>query len=552
MKILAVAVLFVLATLVAPSSGQTATISSATRPMSPGFGVSGLPSFSPYPLPEDLPTNLASGPHSAGEPTIGIPWNTDHLFFQAFSDTYKAVFDDRVREDGKAQVTWTRVSPAFTPINVDPILIADPVSGRIFAGGLAGPCSLLGISDDDGETWTPAGNACSGAQFDHESIGSGHWSTTSPDSAGRAAVYPRATYYCAQLSATSCATSNDGGKTWLPFTEIVGGCGGLHGHIEVSEVTGMAAVPDAGCSAAEGAVAPGSGRVGFGYTTTNGAVWLSRKMPESETGRGFDPAVMFSRESGWLWLGQADNNGIHIALSKDEGQTWETLGNDQPGASEASAWYALNLTYTDPVTGEHLRYGAFSDIEAGDDDRVAFTYLATTNQTAEHPFDSCEEDSDPNVWHYYLSQSFDAGQSWTTTRLWEDPVQVGAIWNGGGGDACRNLLDFADMHIDSAGRIHVGFADGCTKECSDAYFAWRNGTGEAPKGEDSRDAWGTVLRQETGRGLFAKYDVADEIVQPPTQSATDQPDSEAAPGLPALGLLTVVVTVALVLRRRHI
>jgi hypothetical protein len=552
--VLAAAALVLLG-LVAPTSGQggTATISSAQVPTSPAFGASGIPVFSPYPLPEDLPANLASGPHGAGEPTIGIPWNTDHLFFQAFSDTYKAVWDDRVLDEGQAKVTWSRVSPLFTPINVDPILIADPVSGRIFAGGLAGPCSLLGISDDDGQTWVPAGNACSGAQFDHESIGSGRWSTTSPDSAGRAANYPRATYYCAQLIATSCATSNDGGKSWLPFTEVVGGCGGLHGHIEVSEVTGTAAVPDASCDAAETAVGPGSGRVGFAYTTTNGLVWLSRGMPESETGRGLDPAVMFSRESGWLWLGQADSNGIHIALSKDEGQSWETLGGGVPGG-EASAWFPLNVTYTDPVTGEHLRYGAFSDIEAGDDDRVAFTYLATTNQTAEHPFDSCDEDSDGNIWHYYLSQSFDAGQTWTTTRLWEDPVQVGAIWNGGGGDACRNLLDFADMHIDSAGRIHVGFADGCTKECADSYFAWRanvNGTTEAPKGEDSRDAWGTVLRQSTGRGLFAKYDIADELIAPTPTTSDEGEDEEAAPGLPAVAVMAGLALAVVVLRRRN-
>src|SRR5690349_17606634 len=141
---------------------------------------------------------------------------------------------------------------------------------------------------------------------------------------------------------------------------------------------------------------------------------MSRSNPDSETGDGFDPAVMFSRESGWLWLGLADDNGIHISLSKDEGQSWETLGGGVPGG-EPSTWFDLAPTFTDPRTGEHLKYGAFTDIEAGDDERVAFTYLATTNQTAEHPFDDCGEDSDGNVWHYYLSQSFDAGQTWTTT-----------------------------------------------------------------------------------------------------------------------------------------
>ena len=41
-----------------------------------------------------------------------------------------------------------------------------------------------------------------------------------------------------------------------------------------------------------------------------------------------------------------------------------------------------------PVTGDPLVFGAFADVQAGDDDRVAFVYLATTNPAAAHPFDA--------------------------------------------------------------------------------------------------------------------------------------------------------------------
>ncbi len=250
--------------------------------VSPAFGADGAPRFDPYPLPEDLPNA-----HGAGEPTIGIPWNTDSVFFQAFSNTHKAVFDDMDLVDGAPTVAWTDVSPAFTPVNVDPMLHADYQTGRIFAGGLVGPCSLMGISDDDGATWTPAGNMCSGPQFDHQSIGSGPWSMTAPDSAARAAVYPRATYYCAQLAATSCATSLDGGRAWLPFTEVTGGCGGLHGHISVSEATGFAAVPHGGCAQTESPNPLERGDfVGFAYTENNGVTWGSRTSGSSRTSAG--------------------------------------------------------------------------------------------------------------------------------------------------------------------------------------------------------------------------------------------------------------------------
>ena len=546
----AFAVLFFVVLLTLPASGgQTSIAAQALE--SPAFGAPGVPVFLPFYIPEDM-ANAHNGP----EPTIAIPWNTGHVFFQAFSSTHRAAFTSSASGVGPdADVEWTDVSPTFTPINVDPMIHGDYQTGRIFAGGLAGPCSLMGISDDDGETWVPAGNMCSGPQFDHQSIGSGPWSTTSPDSAARALAYPRAVYYCAQLQLTSCATSLDGGRSWLPFTEVTGPCGGLHGHIAVSEATGFAAVPHGGCAGPEATTPTEAGSfVGFAYTSDNGATWTSRVMPDAPDGEGFDPDLAFSQESGWLWLAQADALGVHIALSKDEGTTWETLGTGMPG-QEPSQWFNLSTTFHDPVNGAPIKFGSFPDLEAGDDERVALAFLGTTNPDAEEPFSpnapdgTCSDESDGNVWHYYLSQSFDGGATWTTSRLWEDPVQVGALWNGGGGQDCRNLLDFNDMDMDSRGRLHIALADGCTEECAESYFAWANGTGEPPQGEDSRDSWGVVLRQATGRGLFAEHDVPAGFVRPdPTEEPADE---EAAPGLPAAGLLAAVAAVALVLRRRR-
>lgn len=540
--------ILLLATLAAPSLGQASSNGSivpAATP-SPAFGAGGAPGFTPYYVPEDLPNA-----HGSGEPTIGIPWNTDHVFFQAFSNTHRAEFDDR---SVPATVEWTDVSPTFTPVNVDPMVHADYVTGRIFAGGLAGPCSLMGISDDDGETWVPAVNMCSGPQFDHQSVGSGPWSTTSPDTVVRNLVYPRATYYCAQLALTSCATSFDGGRVWQPFNEVTGPCGGLHGHIAVSEATGFAAVPHGGCASSESPLATGAGNfVGFAYTSNNGATWSSRIMPEAPDGEGFDPDLAFSQESGWLWLAQADALGIHIALSKDEGQTWETLGSGMAGldGGEPNAWYNLTATFRDPRTGHPLVFGSFPDLEAGDDDRVALAFLGTTDPTGEEPFDDCSEVSDANVWHYYLSESFDGGATWRTSRLWEDPVQVGAIWNNGGGEPCRNLLDFHDMDMDSEGRLHIALADGCTEDCADAYSAWVNGTGEAPVGEDSRDSWGVILRQTTGLGMFAEYDIPADFTPPGTTGSDAEPEQES----PAIGLvgfmLAMVAAVTVAAWRRR-
>lgn len=508
--------------------------------LSPVFGVSGAPRFDAYTIPEDLPSA-----HEAAEPTLGISPTTRQVYFQAFANTYQTTFDDATLPPTP---TWRNVSPAFTPINVDPMLHVDEQTGRIFAGGLIGPCSLMGISDDEGATWTPTGNMCSGAQFDHQSVGSGPWSTTSPDSAARALVYPRATYYCAQLQLTACATSVDGGRVFLPFTEVTGGCGGLHGHISVSEATGFAAVPHGGCAGPE-ANTPldGGNLVGFAYTDNNGATWQSRVMPQAQDGNGFDPDLAFSRESGWLWLAQADEAGIHIALSKDQGQNWEQLGAATPSGA-TSTWFDLGPTFTDPDTGDALVYGAFPDLEAGDDARAALAFLGTTNPAGEEPFTDCSEVSDGNVWHYYLSQTFDGGATWTTTRLSEDPVQIGAIWNGGGGDPCRNLLDFHDMDMDNQGRLHIALSDGCTKACAEQYAAWKEGNAQKPVGADSRDSWGTILRQTTGLGLLSEFDGQSV----PGTPVGDEPGAASGRGTPLPVGLALLALAGLALRRRSL
>lgn len=482
-------------------------------PEGDSFGAPGTASFVAYTLPGDA---------SAGEPSIGIPWDTDHVFVQAFTDTYRGVFP----ENGTGEPEWTDVTPPFSQINLDPLLVVDSPTGRIFAGGLNGPCSVMGISDDNGENWVPAGNMCSGVRFDHQSLGAGAWAA-SPVPRG---ALGRATYYCAQLDTVACATSIDGGRTWLPWMDVMGGCTGFHGHIKVSEASGQAVLPFADCA----------DEVGFGTTTDNGVTWTSVTIPGSRMGKGigFDPAAAFTT-SGWLYYSHANDLGIYVGLSKDGGASWETLGARTPGVS-AGAWLNLSAAYTDPQ-GRPLRYANFVNVVAGDDDRAALTFLATADEGTK-PW-VCTDASDGLVWHYYVAQTFDAGQEWTVMRVSDDPVQVGGMYDGSEGSGeCRNLLDFNDATTDSKGRIHIAFADGCTGECAKTYLA-----GGKPSASSSRDDVGTVFRQVAGRGVFAAFDgpapPVTETTPPPT------PEDQKAPG-PEMLLVVAAVAVALVARRR--
>jgi MYXO-CTERM domain-containing protein len=173
---------------------------------------------------------------------------------------------------------------------------------------------------------------------------------------------------------------------------------------------------------------------------------------------------------------------------------------------------------------------------------------------------NCDEHQSDLVWHYYVAMTYDGGDTWEVHKMSTDPVQVGGIYDVvvDGSGSCRNLLDFQDMDIDSEGRIHVGWADGCIDACATASAKQAaNETGyraNAPR----------VFRQVGGRGLFAQ---ADGVAVPTANDAdgdgiidAEDPDADGdgvadagTADTPALGVLPLlaVVALALVLRRRE-
>lgn len=440
-------------------------------PLSPAFGEPGRPAFT-----------VAVGPNglTAPEPTIGIPWNTDSVFYHSLATTFRVTFD------GNGTAEWTDVTaPYQVPINADPMLHADPDTGRVWAGGLHGACSVMMFTDDDGETWAPTGNMCSGANFDHQSLGSGP-----SDALTAGLAYEHTQYYCAQLGEISCAASHDGGSTWGPFVQEQTTCGGFHGHIRVSRVSNMMAVPVPDCG----------GELGM-LTTHDGLVYTAKTIPESEEWtNGFDPSLQFGRGEGWLWYGHASENGIHIALSKDDGDSWEPLGD---GMDVNETHYLDVGQFHDPP----VVAGTFADVQVGDDDRVAFSFIGLEDDgdadlefLNSNQIYQCDERQEELVWHYYLATTYDAGATWRVTKLSHDPIQVGGVYDSvveGSSGSCRNLLDFNDMDVDSQGRIHIGWADGCIDACAE--------TAE-PDSDGYRAQQAKLYRQMTGLGLFAAHD----------------------------------------------
>jgi len=119
------------------------------------------------------------------------------------------------------------------------------------------------------------------------------------------------------------------------------------------------------------------------------------------------------------------------------------------------------------------------------------------------------------VWHLYVANTFDGGQTWTTTDVTpNDPMQRGCIWAHGGADICRNLLDFFDMTVDKQGRVEVGYVDGCTDgTCAQAALTAKG---------NAYTARGVIARQSSGRRLIAKFDPPNPL------------RAKSAPGMPSV------------------
>lgn len=478
---------------------------------------------------------------SAPEPTIGINWQTNHVFYHAGSTTIR--YAPEIEGDGR----WVDVTPPYqVPTNLDPMLIVHEETGRMLAGGLLGACSIMMISDDDGETWIPSANMCSGAQFDHQSVGLGF----KPGEGSLASLVSELNgYYCGQLGEIGCSVSIDGGVTWTLPTPHLGSCGGFHGHWRVSSVTGNAFLPVPGCGSQHGLMVPTVLTEELGGVT--GLLFEERLVEGShEWDGGFDSSIGVSRESGFVYYGMADRRGARMAISEDEGESWDTLG-----PNDDTTWLDVGQFHEPAILA-----ATFADVQAGDDDRAAFSFIgieatgdpAIDEHLKTNAIYSCYNKGEGEgewaggfpinqsdmVWHYYVAYTYDRGASWDVERISDDPVQVGGVYDSvtDSSGGCRNLLDFNDMDIDSAGRVHIAYADGCTGDCAAANPV------DAPSQTGYRDRAPRMFRQTDGRGLFAAADI-DTPIAPPLEEPAPESESpvQDSSGAVAAGWLLLML-----------
>src|SRR6266850_1526138 len=387
-----------------------------------------------------------------------------------------------------ATSVWDDKRSPFARVSLDPILFTDDgrLGGpnRTFSSQLMGITSELSYTDDDGEKWMPTQGSGQPAGVDHQTVGGGPYASPAPKTKTSNA---RAIYYCSQDVVTAlCSRSDDGGLTFGPGIPIYtfasvngidkplapGTCGGLHGHVRVAPdgtvyVKNNDSIDDAGVE-----------RPGIAVSTDNGLSWVVRTVPDGTllANGGSDPSVA-AGANNTIYFGYANGDGhAKVAVSRDRGAHW---------TKSADAGTPFGIQNTE-----------FAEVIAGDDSRAAFAFLGTPTKGDTQAADFV------GAWHLYAAFTYDGGKTWTTADATPaDAVQRGCIWNGGGSNPCRNLLDFNDITVDRTGRVLVGYADGCTGMCV------TDPTQNASTGPASaQDALATIARQVGGRGLFKTLD----------------------------------------------
>ncbi|HVL87579.1 MAG TPA: sialidase family protein [Candidatus Thermoplasmatota archaeon] len=379
--------------------------------------------------------------HRGAEPTMGIT-KSGAIFMATFETVIRSTDGGQTWEVAyDFAVPGAPVDPFF---NADPMMWVDPITDRVYNAPMYPLllCSSIVWSENDGQSWTHRPLACPAIQpFDRQTLASGPPGPRAPPQAGLA--HPTVLYLCYnQLASTSCLMSYDGGLTWpvnVPVWDRAtappgsGSCAGQPGHTAVAP-DGTVVVPKSWFCAG----------LFLSVSYDSGLTWEVRAGPQVG-GDTLSPEVAFAPDGTLYALWQGKDHLTYLARSPDVGKTWD------------GPWI---------VSPPDVRSTVFAALAAGDDGRVAMAFLGTRD-TDEYPSRAPDE----TRWHLFFVTTEDGtAQSPTFTAYQatpeDDPVQIGCVWIGGGGNPCRNMLDFIDGAVGADGTFYVSYTEGCTEGCA--------------------------------------------------------------------------------------
>ncbi len=377
--------------------------------------------------------------HDAVEPTLGQTKN-GMVFYTAAGTRNEVV---RSKDDGK---TWEVVSPKLGDrnrhaITLDPYLYVDEWTNRVFTIDLLVACSLMSYTDDLGKNWTTNPLACGRPVNDHQTLFSG------PPVSSPTVGYDNIVYYCwNDVATSSCGKSLDGGITWRATGEPAFSvsdadgtngqgdtrhCGGLHGHGVVGE-DGTVYLPKEHCT-----------EPWLAISKDEGLTWERVRVSQKTAIWGPDPSVAIDKKGNIYYAFLSGKRLPHVTYSRNGGKTWsEPLMIGMPGITE----------------------GVLATMDVGAPGKVAFSYYATDDVDGK----ISKRKYPPTVtWNGYMTMSpnlfakdpvFFSG----SVNHPKDPMATGEC----GPRRCHDALDFIDVVIGFDGTPWAAFADSCVGVCA--------------------------------------------------------------------------------------
>ncbi len=509
-------------------------ITGVDAPGFPGFGSAdpvapGVPRFMNFYAPIG-----SSAEPSNGEINVGYNPSTHRIMLMNSGPIWRVTPPEWLLQAKPecCEGMWEDVTNVSTIAGLDPILWTDswtdpalpipgatPTSGaRTFAANsTAGTNGVYAYSDTDGGTgvgappdWFPLSISPPNASSDHETIGSGpYWPVpnplggTLPNPNATAANHGHAIYYCAQtfpVGAAACQRSDTYGTSYgpsivmynpngpgqgypspapspLPVIPTNTQCAGIHGHVHVGP-DGTVYVPVRDCGDNAGLV----------YSTDGGVTWNERVVPNSPVQQhGSDPSIAIGGDNTlYYFYVSSENQG-------NEGHMYVQITNNITSLTPTwSAPFDLGASHgiKNAVFPEAVAASFGPNVVPADGARAAVGFVGT-DQAGYY-----EGASFPGVWYLFIATTFDHGAHWSVVNATpNDPVQgkIG-IWQGGGSNANRNLLDFNEVTLDERGRILLAYDDGCVGDCIS---------------DPSKGSYGArmrVARQIGGKSLISAFD----------------------------------------------
>jgi hypothetical protein len=383
---------------------------------------------------------------------------------------------------------WENKSNAATNIGLDPILWTDQKTGRTFvSNSTAGANAVYGYTDaaapfNDGDQWVPFAPSSPNFSDDHETLGSGPYPLVAgmPNPLATAANQGEAVYYCGQtfpVGSAECQRSDTLGASFGPgvvvYNGVTSNCGGLHGHVRVAP-DGTAWLPVKKCPDIQGGA----------LSTTAGATWTEFIVTGSHSQpQGADPSIGIDSDST-IYYSYVNNEPVPTG-NPPEGHPHVRVGHRN--ADNSVTWG----TDVDLGASHGIRNAVEIEAVGGSSGRAAVGFLGTDVNG------DYQSVTFPGKWYAFIATTYDGGQHWTTVNATpNDPVQsMTGVWQQGGNQPDRNLLDFNEITIDDKGQVLYGYSDGCvTPDCI---------AGAAP---DDFVADIRVARQSGGKTLKASND----------------------------------------------